>query len=147
MPSPSITRRSLNAPVLPITRSGSPSSLKSPADTETGPLPTCIWVAVPNPPDPLFNSTEMFSEPLLAVTRSGAPSPLKSDDAIELGWVPTEYAAAGPKSGTVHATGVTVGVAVGSPQVLRRTATAPVPALGATRSGLPSSLTSPAVTE
>ena len=80
-------------PALAMARSGLPSPLKSPIETEMGPVPVAnvVWLAydgVVAPGAVVLKSTLTELEDRLAMARSGLPSPLKSPIEMEKGLLP-----------------------------------------------------------
>src|SRR5215204_3944294 len=72
-----------------VAKSGKPSPLKSAtAKDSCGPPPRKFFGAF-NPPEPLFNKTEIAAESTCAVATSNKPSPLKSPATGLLGPWPT----------------------------------------------------------
>ncbi len=128
-------------------RSGKPSPLTSPNDTESGWLPVAkvCWGAKEGAEAPgavVFSRTDAVSLPLLAVTRSGKPSPLTSPSATAKGSLPVAKVCWGAKEGVVAP-----GAVVLSSVVFSSTPTFLSEELATRRSGLPSPLTSPNAAE
>ena len=125
-----------------IARSGLPSPLKSPIETEAGfdPVANVVWAAydgVVAPGTVVLRSTLTELELRLAIARSGLPSPLKSPIETEMGFEPV--------ANVVWA--AYVGVVAPSAVVLRSTLTELEFKLATARSGLPSPFKSPIATE
>src|SRR5208282_979882 len=124
-------------------RSGLPSPLTSAAVTEAGPMPTAkvCWVAklgVVAPGAVVLSSTDTVPLPPFATIRSGLPSPLTSATVTEAGQLPTAKVCGVAKLSVVAPGAV----------VLSSTETVPdLVSFATIRSGLPSPLTSAAVTE
>jgi hypothetical protein len=123
-------------------RSGWPSPLMSAAVTENGRLPVVKvrWVAklgVVAPATVTLSSAETVSSVEFATTRSGLPSPLRSAAVTETGLLPAANVCWAAKLG------VTAPEAI----VLISTETVPSLPFATIRSGLPSPLTSAAVTD
>jgi len=127
---------------LGTTKSGLPSPLRSPIETERGLVPVvksvlAEKVGVEAPGVVVFKNTETLLEPQLPTAKSGLPSPLRSPIERERGLLPVVKSALTEKVG-VEAPGVVV---------FKNTETLVELALATAKSGLPSPLRSPIETD
>src|SRR6476469_3648111 len=132
----------LSPPEFAVAKSGFPSLLKSPMLMEAGLVPVAkgTWVAkvgVAAPGAVVLSRMEAVLLPAFATAKSGLPSPLKSPMLMEAGLVPVA------KGTWVAKVGVAAPVAV----VLSRMEAVLLPAFATAKSGLPSPLMSPMLTD
>src|SRR6476661_389361 len=132
----------LSPPEFAVAKSGFPSLLKSPMLMEAGLVPVAkgTWVAkvgVAAPVAVVLSRMEAVLLPAFATAKSGLPSPLMSPMLMEAGLVPVA-------KGTWVAK---VGVAAPVAGVLSRMEAVLLPAFATAKSGLPSPLMSPMLTD
>ena len=128
----------LSATRFAVAKSGFPSPLRSPMETEEGILPVVKSVleekeGVAAPLVVVLKNTETLSEKLFATAKSGLPSPLRSPMETETGLLPVVRSVLEEK----------VGVAAPLVVVLKNTEILSEKLFATTKSGLPSPLRSP----